>query len=446
MIQVFAQIAYTRGLNVNPHPSDKRLSLMTWKSLAYTIHAIEVLLRDSNKPLLGHLSSRQRDCIANLVRIVGVLGSTWNQSVFINNHAVKLLSILFEHTDDSVSIFKFDPLGLLIAMTFSVPSLSCKYSPTPAPTGSTLDLYLLRVVFTAHIIKILVLMKPENLNNSMEIDSCESTQDEELVEILKLMGKQTTNTNAVWKYVQETSCVFLRCCVLFYHYLTDVPPPATLTESGGDTFSNMCSYLDLPQTPKDLFNSLEVMLLVNKWCKHKEVASYLSNVPCSVVNEPLFVPRLINLPNDYSELINTVSTFTCPNSDEDSKNPCMCLICGEILCSQSYCCQAEFNKIQVGACNFHANKCGAGIGIFLRVRECEILYLASPHRGCFASPPYLDDYGETDQGLRRGNPLRLCHERYKKLQTLWLSHSIHEEIARSIETSSHIVATQWNLL
>lgn len=446
MIQVFAQVAYTRGLNVNPHPTDKRLVPLCWKSLGYTIHSIEVLLRDSQKPLLGHLSSRQRDCIESLVRIVGALGSTWQRSVFINSHAVNLLSILLEHGNDGPSILQWDSLGFLISLTFSLPSLSCKYTPTPAPTGSTLDWHLLRIIFISHIVKILILIKTSDLNTSMETDSDKG--DSELLDILESMGKDTKNLNPhiVWKHVQEACLPFLRCCVLFYHYLTDVNAPAVLTSQGGDTFSNMCAYLDLPQNYTDIFNSNNVKLLVNRWCKHEEVASYLSGANIQVIYEPLPVPKLIDLPTDYSELINTVSMFTCPNSDEDSKNPCMCLVCGEILCSQSYCCQTELNKMPVGACNSHANKCGAGIGIFLRVRECEILYLAAPHRGCVVSPPYLDDYGETDQGLRRGNPLRLCQERYKKLQTLWLSHSIHEEIARSIETSNHIISIQWNLL
>lgn len=51
--------------------------------------------------------------------------------------------------------------------------------------------------------------------------------------------------------------------------------------------------------------------------------------------------------------------------------------------------------MQVGACTYHAHECGAGACIFIRVRECEILLLASPNRGCFMTPPYLDDYGET---------------------------------------------------
>jgi hypothetical protein len=50
-------------------------------------------------------------------------------------------------------------------------------------------------------------------------------------------------------------------------------------------------------------------------------------------------PRNINsltpLPEDYTELINMVSNFTCKNSKTlDSRTPTMCLICGIILCSQ----------------------------------------------------------------------------------------------------------------
>lgn len=187
--------------------------------------------------------------------------------------------------------------------------------------------------------------------------------------------------------------------------------------------------------------------LIRRWCEHEEVANYLQSPSSVAINYPIKINQLVDLPHDYSELINMVSSFTCPNSDhEDSRNPTMCLVCGEMLCSQSYCCQTDYNNTNIGACNFHSHKCGAGVGIFLRVRECEILFLASPHRGCFMSPPYLDNYGETDQGLRRGNPLHLCKERYRKLHHIWLSHTIHENIARTIEASSNIMATQWHHL
>jgi len=44
----------------------------------------------------------------------------------------------------------------------------------------------------------------------------------------------------------------------------------------------------------------------------------------------------------------------------------MCLVCGEVVCSQSYCCQTEVDGVMVGAATAHASVCGAGAGIFLR--------------------------------------------------------------------------------
>lgn len=439
MVQLFAQVTYTRGLNVNPHPNDKRLPLMAWKSLSYTTHAIEVLLRDSQKPLLGNLSSRQRDCIESLVRIVGVLGTTWTNSFIIVNHGLRLLEILFKQAGPS--LLQWDSLGFLIPLTFALPSLGDKNKPTPIPTGGTLELHTLRTIFLAHIVKILILLEQ---SNDVSMDTGVSDDYDELTQILNMINKKQDGYK-VWQIVQESCRPFLRCCCLFYHYLTDVPAPSVLTEIGGDTFTNMCTYLDLPTNPRDLFNP-QTNELIQKWIGHDEIQFYLNGGQINVFREPQPVNQLIKLPRDYSELINTVSTFTCPNSAEDSRTPSMCLVCGEILCSQSYCCQMEVNNTHVGACNYHAQKCGAGVGIFLRVRECEILLLATPQRGTFVSPPYLDDYGETDMGLRRGNPLRLCEERYRKLQTLWLSHSIHEEIARAIESNSPVITTQWHHL
>ncbi len=61
-------------------------------------------------------------------------------------------------------------------------------------------------------------------------------------------------------------------------------------------------------------------------------------------------------------------TLNCPPhpSGDDSRAPSMCLVCGEVVCSQSYCCQAELDGETVGACTAHADSCGARVGIFLR--------------------------------------------------------------------------------
>ncbi len=48
-------------------------------------------------------------------------------------------------------------------------------------------------------------------------------------------------------------------------------------------------------------------------------------------------------------------------------------------------------------------------------------------------------YGETDIGLRRGNPLHLCPEKYRKIYQYWLNHSIPEEIAHILVTVSNAI-------
>lgn len=444
MIQVFSQVTYTRGLNVPPHPSDKRLAPMAWKSLAYTSHAIETITNYQRKPLLGSLTSRQRDSLENLVKVVAVLGCTWSRSEVIKSHALNLLSILFEPADHKTSILDFDSFGFLVALTFSLPSLLIQDSQTPVPTGGTLEWHSLRLMFILDIIKTLFKIRPDEVAAPEE----SRMNDDTINNLLMAVGKYEPDicANKVWELVKERSLSFLRCCVLFYHYLTEVPAPNSLQEVDGDTFENMCTYLDLPTTPSELLDNEIIQELIQKWTSHPDVISYIEESKTNPLKERQGTPRLIDLPDDYSELINSVSTFVCPNSEEECRNPTMCLVCGLVLCSQSYCCQTEYNKIAVGACNSHATVCGAGVGIFLRIRDCELLLLATPHRGCFMSTPYLDEHGETDQGLRRGNPLKLNHERYEKLHMMWLNHSIHEEIARQIETSNHIVATQWNML
>lgn len=451
MVHLFAQATYTKGLDVEVHSEDPQVPLLAWKSTAYTIHAIEFILRDMEKPLLGGLSSRQRDSVEGLVRIAAVLGSTWQNSTVIGNHALHYLTMLLENPHDGPSVLDWDPLGVLIPLTVSLMNLyNIKANVfSGLVTGGVQESHALKLVFLSLIVRILV-TTDYNENEVMDVDSGDWDENNTVLKFTEELGLKVGNYTGseLWRRLQAGCIPFLRSCVLYFHYLTDVPAPTELTERGGDTYENMCKYLGLPVTSADLLDSEAVINITKLWIAHPEVQQYLSGSKTVVVTkEPLVVNKLVDLPDDYSELINTVSLFTCPNSDrEDSRNPTMCLVCGEMLCSQSYCCQTELYKNIVGACTFHASKCGAGVGVFLRVRECEILFLRNLNRGSLACPPYLDEYGETDQGLRRGNPLRLCRDRYRQLNQLWLGHGLHETIARAIESSNTILTTQWQHL
>ncbi|XP_054000464.1 E3 ubiquitin-protein ligase UBR2 [Hylaeus anthracinus] len=454
MIYVFAQAAYTKGCGTEPHDGDCRVPLLTWKSTAYTVHAIEFLLRDMDKPLLGALSSRQRDSLEGLARISAILQATcvtdasadltWADRDVIASHALSLLTMLLKNPHDGASILDWDPFGVLVPLINSLPCFfSTKfYRISSIITCGISEFYALQLVFLSLIVKILL---TSDFNEGMDIEGQETTENtssEYILTLIQALGINigTQTVDEIWRRIKEACLPFLRCCALYFHYVSDVPAPEELTKTDGATYENICAYLGLPTTCDELVkpNLDIIMQLINIWKSHPTVQMHLSGASTvTVIREPLKVNKLVEVPEDYSELINMTSSFICPNSDrEDSKNPTMCLICGEMLCSRSYCCQTELNKLMVGACTYHASKCGTGIGIFLRVRECEILFLRSPNRGSLDCPPYLDEYGETDQGLRRGNPLRLCHDKYRQLNQLWLGHGLHESISRALESSS----------
>lgn len=193
---------------------------------------------------------------------MAVLGSTLSRNYVINSHALNLLSILFEHPNEGPSVLQWDSFGLLVSLTFSLPSISCRENPTGVPTGSDLDSHVLRVAFACHVVKILAMTRPEDLEDPMDTD--DSTDGGEIAEVLGAMGREALGGHAAWRHVRRASLPFLRCCVLFYHYLTDVGAPHQLTEVGGDTFENMCAYLDLPQRPGELFDSPEMLDLVKR--------------------------------------------------------------------------------------------------------------------------------------------------------------------------------------
>ncbi|XP_058984354.1 E3 ubiquitin-protein ligase UBR1 isoform X3 [Musca domestica] len=279
----------------------------------------------------------------------------------------------------------------------------------------------------------------------------ELQQEEEITEQkLALLSPQLVT--ALLDHIKMEMREFLRCSCLFFHFVTDVEFPDYLSTSESDTFENMCKYLGLNSQLESYFDmATPYATIMEMFASHHDITNLeVVTTKIKKTGDPLVivpcirpVPPLVSLPEDYSDLINSVSDFSCPNNErEEMKTPTMCLVCGEILCAQSYCCQPELYSRNVGACTYHAYFCGAEIAPFLRIRDCQIVYLGK-NKGCFVQPPYLDEYGETDQGLRRGNPLRLCPARYSKIHLSWLGHGLHEEIARLNDHSSAIT-TQWH--
>ncbi|CAH0663514.1 unnamed protein product [Chilo suppressalis] len=419
-----------------------------YRATAYTVLSTNAVLQAEKRPLLGDLPARHRDALQVLIRLVAAVPSIWQAPKHLAHHALSTLNTL-----ETTSPLTHEPFGTLISLVLTIPSLFCKTAGPARPN------HLVRILtiqaLRAHITRALLLMDFSSCRGEPMEGQEDFKKSEDLNNLLPLIkdlrkGVFDDNVNAseVWAAIKKQCYGFLRCCCLFYHFLSDIIPPTELTVYGGDTWETMCGYLDMPASFKDLLDTQVARKKIFEWASMP--AEWL---PPQVVLEPTDPPKLVPLPEDFSELMNVVSEFSCPNSErDDSKYPAMCLVCGKILCSQSYCCQTEIKKSgrsgvteHVGAGVAHALQCGAGAGVFLRVRDCELMLLCAPARGAMLPAPYLDSYGETDQGLRRGNPLHLCPERYEKLRILWLSHGLHERIARALDNNMLITASWQNM-
>ncbi|KAH9509159.1 E3 ubiquitin-protein ligase ubr2 [Bulinus truncatus] len=442
MIKKFARDVYSFGLGVEPDDENPRVPVMAWNTCAYTILATE---QEQERDKLGvfECTERQSALLGALVRFAAVTSQVMNPDT-IKQHCIRLLSALLpgeaeKRNKTTVCLLDLDLFHYLVILTMTLPALHAEQQRShisSLPTGGLNDQNALQLVFTAHLVHILLTYESP-IEDAEESDP--TSESLELLEVYRnlrqdahVMDSAMPNSATLLQHLRTASLPFLRCCAILYHHLTGVATPPELSSKSTFEFSHLCRYLALPPHLPDLFTKQgsTTSELIRNWCCSRTMRERLSASSEAIIRYPLKLNRLIELPHDYSLLINEASTFTCPKSDgDDSRAPTRCLVCGRMLCSQSYCCQSELDGTQVGAATEHAYYCGANSGIFLRVRECQVLLLSNKIRGCFLPAPYLDMYGETDQGLRRGNPLTLSEENFLNIQKIWYQHSIPQTIS-----------------
>ena len=144
-------------------------------------------------------------------------------------------------------------------------------------------------------------------------------------------------------FLKSNLLPFLRSVALFFHFLTNISPPQRLKDSSSPTlttneeFDILCHYLGLSPKFSVLLESTSMRQLALIWARHPRVHLIVTQTtetqetaienPPKLIVQPHSINHLIDLPNDYSDLINSVSQFTCPNSDgDDSRSPTMCLV------------------------------------------------------------------------------------------------------------------------
>ncbi|TKR63505.1 hypothetical protein L596_027324 [Steinernema carpocapsae] len=312
--------------------------------------------------------------------------------------------------------------------------------------GSLDELYALRLALLAHICQVMAGFKDEGAPSGNEESGADRTVELRLVELYRLAcpGDELRNASGLKKVIHEAIIEFLRPIAILYNSITLIPPPEALKDPSLDEFEPLLRYMGLSHHFADLIEGHFVERLFANWGKYypqSDRPQLARPIPL-----PIKLNRLVDLPHDLTDVVKLAVNYKCPSvkiEESPSSQPSMCLICGVILCSQSYCCQQTLGKESVGACTYHAKQCCGSGGIFLRLRDSQILLLANRHRGILRPAPYVDEFGETDPGFKRGNPLHLNKELYAKTQQLWLHQRITEEVVSQYDINYRYITMEW---
>lgn len=265
----------------------------------------------------------------------------------------------------------------------------------------------------------------------------------------------------LYRALRTFSLAFMRKAVLFLHVAhgVDFPPATGLAKKFElDRLISLCQLPDFTTVLSDFSEFTEATALpklarewITAWSRQGDIDGKNA---IRVLHPAPF--ELIGLPQYYDTLLDECHKRKCPTTGKALSDPALCLFCGDIFCSQAYCCMTDKRR---GGCNHHIENCSAPIGAYLCIRKCNIVLLdvrKDPRRlarlmddeealsardrtvahGSFFPAPYLTKHGETDQGLRTKHRLILNQKRYDKLvRDVWLllNGSIWSAIARKLE-------------
>uniref|UniRef100_A0A8D0LWH5 E3 ubiquitin-protein ligase n=1 Tax=Sus scrofa TaxID=9823 RepID=A0A8D0LWH5_PIG len=315
MLTTFGTATYKVGLKVHPNEEDPRVPIMCWGSCAYTIQSIERILSDEDKPLFGPFPCRLDDCLRSLTRFAAAHWTVASLSV-VQGHFCKLFASLVpgDSSGDLPCILDIDMFHLLVGLVLSFPALHCQdFSGISLGTG---DLHIFHLVTMAHIVQILLTSCTEE--NGMDQENAGGEEELAVLALYKTLHQCTGSALKeipsgwhLWRNVRAGIMPFLRCSALFFHYLNGVPSPPEIQASGTSHFEQLCNYLSLPNNLICLFQeNKEIMkLLIESWCHNTEVKRYMEGER-DAISYPRESNKLIDLPEDYSSLINQASNFS----------------------------------------------------------------------------------------------------------------------------------------
>ncbi|SNX81368.1 related to ubiquitin-protein ligase e3 component [Melanopsichium pennsylvanicum] len=144
--------------------------------------------------------------------------------------------------------------------------------------------------------------------------------------------------------------------------------------------------------------------------------------------------ELAKLPLDLATLLQDTRRRQCKKCNNVPPEPALCLLCGDVVCLQSFCCQSDDDEGK-GECNQHMESCGGAMGAYFKIKSNLVLLLYQGNGTFHFLSPYLDSHGEIDVGLRKGRLQKLHQQRYDELRKQIWAHGVANIVVRKIESA-----------
>ena len=285
---------------------------------------------------------------------------------------------------------KIEPLfGLDIFVFLAECSLSM------APVLNVDIMHIVRVCYVAEIIKAVYafMLQAKGLVAQLGEDEAmeEDSSDQQLLDALKVynwMVMAHTKSLPTREFSSPTSLIsrdqvppshvlksfrtisqkyalpFLRKTAILLHVQYGIKFPDTGFEySDMSELDRLTAHLRLPTVDQvlgsfgtgDVDNELEA--LGSGWIAHWNTCSFDNGNairdPVPSLSHPAIF-ELVGLPVHFDVLLDEANLGRCPSTGKGFTEPCICLFCGEIMCSQAFCCHDPLTKL--GGCNQHVMK------------------------------------------------------------------------------------------
>jgi len=334
-------------------------------SLGYSIKAVEIAQRgvasDTNLTFLEKISSQTTthlrvlsETIMSFLTIHHLTGMEATSAAHeYTERTSRILRILFideckdghhpdacEHVRAGRPIFSLDPFTCLSELSF--------WDNKDQP----LDFNgLLKVFLTLEIVRVVLLCTFRQLGDA-EYEKLGSTLDGHEVPDSFVIFMDTVLSwrpqarciplNILYSLVKKYALPFLRSSVLLFHVRFGIDFPSNSVQGSElDRLTHLLLIPTLPQLLEDINNSSASLSMIKGWIQHMDYwyEDTENNDAISLGHPAIF--ELIGLPKNYDTLQDEVMRRKCPTSGRPLWDPAICLICGDIFCSQSVCCTKD---------------------------------------------------------------------------------------------------------